>query len=237
MLRCWSGILKPWCKIIEGLEDIEHITTMSTDCLLSLLGGDMCWCGILTPWGKIFEWVEDIERITTIKTKLFWSQQYLWEGNKKRCMRWQHEKNVRLHFFKRCSFGWYEYKISLCNDRKRTSTFLLLPKREIYVWGNWYDKNLEGLRLLSSHRKGTLVTFTVFFNTSSLLSNNAYCTVTFRTHSNTSILIGKQIVYWLSLADYQVIIHFKVNHLRVCWWQGGDDKNSGGQRRRLVMII
>jgi hypothetical protein len=29
-------------------------------------------------------------------------------------------------------------------------------------------------------------------------------------------LIGKQIVYQLTIADYQVIIPFKVNHLRVC---------------------
>jgi hypothetical protein len=61
-----------------------------------------------------------------------------------------------------------------------------------------------------------LVTFTVSFNTSSLLSNNACCTVTFKTHSNTSILIGKQIVYCLTLADYQVIIQFKVKHFSVC---------------------
>jgi hypothetical protein len=37
-----------------------------------------------------------------------------------------------------------------------------------------------------------------------------------RTRSNTSILIGKQIVYQLALADYRVIIQFKVEHLRVC---------------------
>jgi hypothetical protein len=68
-----------------------------------------------------------------------------------------------------------------------------------------------------------MVTFTVFFNTLSLLSNNARllsnnacCTATFRTYSNTSILIGKQIVYQLTLADYQVIIQFEVEHLWLC---------------------
>ena len=74
-----------------------------------------------------------------------------------------------------------------------------------------------------------LVTFTVSFNTSSLLSNNACCTVTFRTHSNTSILIGKQIVYQLTLADYQVPIQFKVKHMGVC----DDDlkyRSPAGQR-------
>jgi hypothetical protein len=60
-----------------------------------------------------------------------------------------------------------------------------------------------------------MVTFTVSFNTSSLLSNNPCCTVRFRTLSNTSILIDKQIVIWLTLADYRVIIQFKVKHLRV----------------------
>jgi hypothetical protein len=58
--------------------------------------------------------------------------------------------------------------------------------------------------------------FTVSFNTSSLLSNNACCTVTFQTCSNNSSLIGKQVVYGLALADYQVTIKFKVEHLRVC---------------------
>jgi hypothetical protein len=61
-----------------------------------------------------------------------------------------------------------------------------------------------------------MVTFTAFFNTSSLLSNNACCTVTFRTCSNTSSLIGKQVVYGLTLADYQVPIKFEVKHMRVC---------------------
>jgi hypothetical protein len=63
----------------------------------------------------------------------------------------------------------------------------------------------------------------MFFNTSSLLSNNecflsnnACCTVTFRTRSNTSFFIGKQIIYQLPLADYQVTIKFKVKYLRVC---------------------
>ncbi len=71
--------------------------------------------------------------------------------------------------------------------------------------------------------KGTVVLFTVYFNTSSLLSNhacllsnNACCTVTFRTCSNTSILIGDQIVYQLSLADYRVTFNFEVKHSRVC---------------------
>ncbi len=75
-----------------------------------------------------------------------------------------------------------------------------------------------------------MVTFTVSFNTSSLLSNNACCTVTFRTHSNTSSLIGKQVVYGLTLADYQVPIKFKVKHMRVCDAPNvmvrGDDKHK-----------
>jgi hypothetical protein len=41
-------------------------------------------------------------------------------------------------------------------------------------------------------------------------------TVTFRTRSNISILIGKQIVHGLTLVDYQVTIKFKVKRLRVC---------------------
>ncbi len=64
-------------------------------------------------------------------------------------------------------------------------------------------------RLLSGYK-------TVSFNTSSLLSNNACWTVTFRTCCNTSSLIGKQVVYGLTLSDYQVTIKFKVKHLRVC---------------------
>jgi hypothetical protein len=60
-----------------------------------------------------------------------------------------------------------------------------------------------------------MVTFTVSFNTSSFLSSNACCTVSVRTH-NTLSLIGKQVVYGLTLADYQVSIKFKVNHMRVC---------------------
>jgi hypothetical protein len=61
-----------------------------------------------------------------------------------------------------------------------------------------------------------MVTFTVFFNTLSLLSNNACCTVTFRTCNNSSNLIGKQVVYVLTLADYQVQIKFEVEHMSVC---------------------
>jgi hypothetical protein len=61
-----------------------------------------------------------------------------------------------------------------------------------------------------------MVTFTVSINTSSLLSNKACCTVTFRTCSNTSSLIGGQVVYRLILADYRVPIKFKVKHMRVC---------------------
>jgi hypothetical protein len=53
----------------------------------------------------------------------------------------------------------------------------------------------------------------VSFNILSLLSNNACCTVTFRTHCNTSSLIVKQVVYGFTLAGYQVTIKFKVKHL------------------------
>ncbi len=94
-------------------------------------------------------------------------------------------------------------------------------KNLVYKWRNRYviRCRISAMEksLLSGHKKGMLVTFTEFFNTSSLLSNNACllinnacCTVTFRTCSNTSILIGKQIVYQILLADYQVTIKFKV---------------------------
>ncbi len=100
-------------------------------------------------------------------------------------------------------------------------------KNLVYEWRNRYvfrhKISATEKRLLSNHKNGTMVTFTVFFNTSSLLSNNACMlsynacwTVTFRTHSSTSMLIGKQIVYWLTLADCPVIIHFKVKQMRVC---------------------
>jgi hypothetical protein len=56
----------------------------------------------------------------------------------------------------------------------------------------------------------------VSFNTSSLLSDNAFCAVTFRTCSNTSSLIGKQVVYGLVLADYPIPLKFKVKHMSVC---------------------
>jgi hypothetical protein len=61
-----------------------------------------------------------------------------------------------------------------------------------------------------------MVSFTASFDISSLLSNNACCTVTFRTRSNTSSLIGKQVVYGLTLADNQVPIKFMVKHMRGC---------------------
>jgi hypothetical protein len=47
---------------------------------------------------------------------------------------------------------------------------------------------------MSGHENGTMVTFTVSSNTSSLLSKNAWCTVTLRTRGNISSLINKQLV-------------------------------------------
>jgi hypothetical protein len=82
-----------------------------------------------------------------------------------------------------------------------------------------------------------MVTFTAFFNTSCLLSNNACCTVTFRTHSNTSSLIGKQVLYGLTLADYRIPNKFKVEHMRVCdavYKLAGSGYNS--IKERVILI-
>ncbi len=53
-------------------------------------------------------------------------------------------------------------------------------------------------------------------NNACSISNNAGCTVSFSSGGNTSRLIGKQIVCFTTLADYQVPIKFKVGHIRVC---------------------
>jgi hypothetical protein len=74
----------------------------------------------------------------------------------------------------------------------------------------------NGLRLLGSHRKGTLVTLTTEINFTSLHGNIACCIVAFASSSNISILIGKQIFFRLTLADYQVPIQFKVKCMRFC---------------------
>ena len=47
----------------------------------------------------------------------------------------------------------------------------------------------------------------------SLHGNIACCTVAFASGSNIFVSIGKQIVYRLTLADYQVPIQFKVKHM------------------------
>ncbi len=103
--------------------------------------------------------------------------------------------NVRVIFFWAAALVEYEYQITLCNDRKCTNTFLLLPKREIYIWGIGMIRICKGLKLLSSHRKGTLVTLRTAINTSKLRGIIECCTVAFARVSNISILIGKQIVY------------------------------------------
>jgi hypothetical protein len=47
-----------------------------------------------------------------------------------------------------------------------------------------------------------LVTFMTAIITTSLRGNIAHCIVAFASGSSTSILLGKQIVYQLTLADY-----------------------------------
>jgi hypothetical protein len=61
-----------------------------------------------------------------------------------------------------------------------------------------------------------VVTFNAGINTTSLHTNNADCTVEFGHCSNITSVICKQIVYELTLADYQVPIKFKASHMRVC---------------------
>ncbi len=143
----------------------------------------------------------------------------LWERDKKRCMgvvvAWK--KMCKYISFRAAALVEYEYQIALCNDRKCTSTFLLLflSKKEIYTWGIGTIRFCKGLRLLSSHRKGTLVTLRTAINTYRLCGNIACCTVAFASVSTIPIFFSKQIVYWLKLADYQLPIQFKVKHLRV----------------------
>ncbi len=93
-------------------------------------------------------------------------------------------------------------------------------KNLVYQWRSRYVFRAldlcNGKRLLCGNWNGTCNIYNVYFNFSSLLSNNACGTVTFRTCSNTSTLIGTQVVYGSTLAGYQVPIKFKVKHMRVC---------------------
>ncbi len=74
----------------------------------------------------------------------------------------------------------------------------------------------NGLRLLCGRRIGTMATFTAAINSTRLHSNNARYTIAFGCHNNIPILICKQIVYGLTLADYHVPIMFQGKHIKVC---------------------
>jgi hypothetical protein len=53
-------------------------------------------------------------------------------------------------------------------------------------------------------------------NTTRLCGNNASCTIAFGCQSNIPFFISKQIVFGLTLADFQVPIMFKGKHIRFC---------------------
>ncbi len=114
-------------------------------------------------------------------------------------------------------------------NQKEFGNAPLLSKNLVYKWKNRHvfgalEISIK-LRVLGSHRQSTLEIFTTAINTTSLCGNITCCTVAFSSGSNISILIGNQIVYHLTLADYWVPIQFKVEHMRVCdaaWWSQGD---------------
>ncbi len=89
----------------------------------------------------------------------------------------------------------YDYHIALCNDRNVQVHFYFCQKGRFTYGGIGTIRICKGLRLLSSHRKGTLIKLRTANNTSTLCGNIACCTVAFASISNISILIGKQIVY------------------------------------------
>jgi hypothetical protein len=113
------------------------------------------------------------------------------------------------------------------------------------MWRNKYISRAldicNGLSLLGSHTKDFPARCKTMNNTTRLLSSTAVCTVTFRSRSNITILIGKWKYYGLTLLDYRVVCKFKVSHSRVCdatslpsankrrrcWWIGGEGVMRG----------
>jgi hypothetical protein len=115
------------------------------------------------------------------------------------------KKNVQVHFFRAAALVEYDYQIACCINRKHTSSFFCQIGRFTYG-GIGTTRICKELRLLSSHRKGTLVKLRMAINKSRLRANIACCAVAFASFSYIFILIGKQIVYRLTVADYQVPI-------------------------------
>jgi hypothetical protein len=58
-----------------------------------------------------------------------------------------------------------------------TPSFKKYQKKSNYIRGTWYDTEHQRTKVLSSHRKGRLVTLTTGINILSLHGNTAYCTV------------------------------------------------------------
>ncbi len=94
-----------------------------------------------------------------------------------------------------------------------------MSKNLVHEWrkGTFLDKiSATDIRLLSNHKNGTMVTFTVSCNTSSLHSYIVLGILTISYICKLTILVSKQIFCLATLSDYWVSIHNRSNHRRVC---------------------